>query len=325
MPCVLVCGDINVDVTAKLAAPLQSGVDSLVPQMEQHLGGVGANVGIALARGGVHARLLGCAGGDAFGDFALERLRHPNLDTTYVQRASAAVNGMWLIAVNPDGQRTMIGSRGANQLLHFRSADAACLEGVDWVHAVGQTFLSPVEAESSRELLAEVRRRRIPVSFDVGNAPARQLGPVLLAIANDVDVLFISYDEAMAVTGMRERSTVLAALENLNARDVVLKLGERGCMIRDASAWREVPALRVSAMDTTGAGDAFAAAYIRARLRGFSPAARALLANAAGAAASCVIGAGENMPAAEAALKLLGAVDLLDEWQAVRDEILKKN
>ncbi|MGH9580310.1 MAG: carbohydrate kinase family protein, partial [Terriglobales bacterium] len=114
---ILVLGDINVDVSARLEAPFRLGSDCLAASLAVHLGGVGANTATALARLGVPARLLAGVGRDPFGEVALERLRQEGVDLTFVQRPEAAMTGLMFIAIAPDGQRTILGSRSANLLL----------------------------------------------------------------------------------------------------------------------------------------------------------------------------------------------------------------
>ena len=104
----------------------------------------------------------------------------------------------------------------------------------------------------------------------------------------------------------------------------MLKLGKRGCLFQENDALREAPSFSVEATDTTGAGDAFAATFLWARLRGWSKAEGALLANAAGAAAACVVGAGEAMPAPQQVLRVLRAARLDAEWDPVRARLLER-
>jgi sugar/nucleoside kinase (ribokinase family) len=126
----------------------------------------------------------------------------------------------------------------------------------------------------------------------------------------------------MAVTGKSGNEEVLAALRTSGAREMIVKLGTDGCLIVETDAWCSVPPFTVSAKDTTGAGDAFAAAYLRARLRGWPAKEVALLANAAGAAAAVVIGAGENMPGPDAVLRLLNGARFHGEMERVRQRVL---
>src|SRR5207245_10551291 len=111
---------------------------------------------------------------------------------------------------------------------------------------------------------------------DVGMAPSRQIPEVILQAAAKVDILFVSQTEATALTGLRDNPSVFGALETRGVREVVMKLGEQGCLFRENGVLREAPSFAIAAADSTGAGDAFAAAFIRARLHDWPVAEAAL-------------------------------------------------
>ncbi|MFQ5723468.1 MAG: carbohydrate kinase family protein [Terriglobia bacterium] len=314
---IIVLGDINVDILGQLDAPPLLGGDCLAPELQLHCGGVGANTSLALARWGHAARLLGCAGRDWFGDFVLEILRREGVDVTFVQQTEQTLTGLILSAVAPDGQRTMIGSRGANQVLQETPPLDQVFEGVAGVHLMGYNFLTPSVAQVAKRLLAEMYRRGGWVSFDVGMAPSQQARPAVLAAAKEVDTIFLSLDEATLLTGQQESRKALEALEQFGARDAVIKLGKQGCLFRQDEQVRHAPAFPVDPVDTTGAGDAFTAAFLHARLRGWPQEECALLANAAGAAAASVTGAGEQLPGPRRVFQLLSTAPLPAGWDLV--------
>ena len=103
-----------------------------------------------------------------------------------------------------------------------------------------------------------------------------------------------------------------------------MKLGKRGCLVVDDGAVRQVPSFAVRAVDSTGAGDAFTAAFLQGRLRGWPIAEAALAANAAGAAAAGVVGAGERLPTRRQIVRLLRAQRLKKPWEAVRLRVLRR-
>jgi len=302
---ILVLGDINVDVMARLPAALLPGGDNLPQQVELHLGGVGANVAVALAKWGVEARLAGCLGRDAFGDFALAALGRQSVDVRALARADAAT-GLIFIPVDPGRRRTIIGARGANELtpaLHAR----ACLEDVAGVHLVGYSLLSAATAEWLRDVVALAAGRGAPVTLDVGLAPSRAARTKVLELAPQMDALFVGQEEAEALTGA-SGPRALDAIAECGARVVVVKHGAAGCQFRVAGAggrWWKIAPLEVAAVDTTGAGDALAAGWWVARLRGWETGDCASLANACGAAAATVLGAGEQMPGPADVMRVL--------------------
>lgn len=318
----LVFGDISVDLLARLDAEPGWGLDNLVPELVQQCGGVGGNVAVALARWGVPARLVGCVGRDAFGDFAVRFLESKAVETKYVQRTERVPTGVFFIAVHPGGQRTIFGARGANTLA--ARPTAKCMGGIEAVHLVGYNFLSPSGADVAWWLMDEAHRHGARVALDVGMDPSRRIAGILLQAARRVDILFVGMNEALALTHAPDEAEALARLKNCGAAEVVVKRGAAGSQVLDGGAWRDVPAFRVEGRDTTGSGDAFAAAYLHARMQKWTPAGAALVANAAGAAAATALGASESMPSPESVANVLASASLDGEWAAVHEQVLAR-
>ncbi len=318
----LVFGDINVDLLARFDTEPGWGLDNLVSELVQQCGGVGANVAVALARWGLPTRLVGCAGRDAFGDFARRFLESKNVETAFVQRTDHAPTGVIFITVHPGGQRTIFGARGANALA--QRPDAKCLDGIEAVHLVGYNFLSPSGADAAWSLIDAGHRRGARVALDVGMDPSRRIPGILLQAARKVDILFVGMGEALALTHSADEAEAIARLKDCGAAEVVVKRGEDGSRVLDGGAWREVPAFRVESRDTTGSGDAFAAAYLYARMQKWTQAEAALVANAAGAAAAATLGAGESMPSPENVAGVLASAALDADWAAMCQRVLVK-
>ncbi len=321
---VVVLGDITVDVFARVSKFPKPGEDCLVPELELHCGGVGANAALALARWGVPVRLLGRIGRDCFGELALGFLRREHIDVSWVQQSDGVLTGLFFIVVTPDGQRTMFGSRGANAELSAPAGGASYLEGVQAVYLVGYNFLSASVAAVAEQLLEQAHQRDAWVSLDVGMAPSQQIPQKILQVARKVDILFAGQDEARALTGKPGATEALGALEACGVCEVVMKRGEKGSLFLENGVLHEVPAFSVKVADTTGAGDAFVAAFLRARLHGWSKAEAALVANAAGAVAASRVGAGEGMPAPAQIERLLCTSRLDAQWDPVRVRVLER-
>jgi sugar/nucleoside kinase (ribokinase family) len=116
----------------------------------------------------------------------------------------------------------------------------------------------------------------------------------------------------------------LRSLLNAGAKDVVLKLGKDGCLIFDEGTVKQIPPFSVNVVDSTGAGDAFVAAFLQAHLRGWSQIEAAIAANAAGAAAVRTMGAGENLPHVREIIRVLENPLSNLEWDKVRRSVLGK-
>ena len=322
-PAIVVIGDINVDMLGRVKTWPKPGQDCLAPQLEMHCGGVGANSTLALARWGVDVRLAGCVGRDRFGDYALDHLAEGGVNTRWIQRTSDAMTGFFYINITPDGERTFFGSRAANgHVKNLRNVRSLCQGAA--AHLVGYNFLDPGPARAAKQIARVIHARGGWVSLDVGMAPAQQIPGKILQIIPAVDILFLSTDEATLLTGTRDPRRAFAALEKAGAREVVLKLGKSGCLISQNGEPQHVPSFVVKMVDSTGAGDAFVAGFLQARLRGWSPEGAAIAATAGGAAAVSFVGAGETLPGSREVAALMRSQRLRGKWDAVRRSVLAR-
>ena len=321
---ILVLGDINIDLIARVKSFPKPGEECLAQSLELHCGGVGANCALALRQWNISPRLVACIGQDDFASFLLRTLANRGVDVSNVQKTSAALTGLLYINVMPDGQRTFFGSRGANRFLRRMPNTSRVLNRAMAVSLMGYSFLDPGPEAVAKQVLKAARAHGGWVSLDVGMAPSEQIPGKILQIVKQVDLLFVSSDEATILTGIRDLRESFHQFEKAGARNVVMKLGRGGCLIRHEGKLCHVPSFAVCTVDSTGAGDAFAAAFLHARLRGWPELEAALAANAAGAAAVARAGAGENMPSLLQIAKIVRAQRLKQPWDTIRSRVLRR-
>jgi ribokinase len=320
----LVFGDINVDVIGRVASWPEPGGEALSPQLELHCGGVAANTALALSPWKIKTHLLGCVGQDQFGDFLLRTLRKNGVDIRSVQRTPRVLTGILYINVTPDGQRSFFGSRGANRLTRSSGFSRSLTHHCAAAHLVGYSFLDPGPEKMARRILRAFQAAGKWVSLDVGMEPSQKIPEKILRLLPQIDLLFLSNQEALALTGVRDPDKSFVSLQRAGAREIVMKLGKQGCLIFEGGRLREVPSFAVRTVDSTGAGDAFNAAFLQARLRGWSAPEAALLANAAGAAAASRVGAGTTLCDVSAIARLLRRQRLKLPWDDARLQILSR-
>ena len=178
------------------------------------------------------------------------------IDVSFVVRRGDAHTGAMVLMVDPDGERTMVGTRGASA--NYRLGDArALLDAVrpDWLHVSGYPLLDPLMLRRSAALDAEAARRSIQRSLDLeGVATAEDPWPLR------TDLTFCNLTEYERVLG-------LSAWRPTH-RTLVIKAGRDGCYVSADGRIDHVETTQIDPVDTTGAGDAFDAAFIAARLRG---------------------------------------------------------
>ena len=263
----------------------------LVDEMSLHTGGCAVNTAIGLARLGVPVQVIGKIGLDPFGDFLLRQLDGQSVGTRGVSRDPEIGTSATMVMVDPDGERRFVHYMGANARLTLDDVDWGIIESASILHVAGALVLPGIDGQPTAELLQRAQAAGVMTFLDtVWDDTGRWmdlLGPCL----PHVDYFVPSLAEAQALTGLDDPENVARALLDRGVGTVGLKMGADGCLVMsDAGEVLRVPAFEVDAVDATGAGDAFAAAFIAGVWRGWSLERTARLGNAAGAL--CVTGVG---------------------------------
>jgi sugar/nucleoside kinase (ribokinase family) len=277
----VVVGDLMVDVVAALPGPLSHGSDTPATITQSH-GGSGANVAAWLAAAGADAAFAGRVGEDPFGDAAVAALAGVE---RAVERDPARPTGTCIVLVHPGGERTMIPDAGANEALELRDLPAG-----RHLHLTGYTLLRDGSRPAALRALALARERGMTVSVDPSSAAPLAAAPAFLEWVAGASLLVPNADEARVLTGEADPERAARALAG-GRREVVVTLGPQGALWTDGERVERAPALAAEAVDTTGAGDAFAAGLLAARAAGAEPAEQLARGCALAAAAVAVPGA----------------------------------
>ncbi|GHH90065.1 sugar kinase [Streptomyces capillispiralis] len=265
--------------------PTRPGRLADVPSFERGIGGAESNVACVLAAAGHTTRWISRVGTDGFGDHLLETIGGYGVDVSFVRRDPARPTGIYFRTA---GDR----STDAHEVAYYRAGSAASAmspAGVDLdaVRAGRVLHLSGITAALSADCLALMRELTAPrpgrplISFDVNHRPALWRdahGPeILLELARRADIVFVGEDEAEDAWGLHGARAVREALPEPGI--VVVKQGRGGAVAFDNDTDGLVPedatgtatfvrALNVDVVAAVGAGDAFAAGFLSATLRG---------------------------------------------------------
>ncbi|MFJ8195505.1 ribokinase [Streptomyces sp. NPDC096152] len=288
----LVVGSANADLVIGVERRPAAGETVLGSDLAVHPGGKGANQAVAAARLGARTALLARVGDDAHGRLLLDAQRAAGVDTAGVL-AGGAPTGVALITVDPSGDNSIVVSPGANGRLtpeDVRSAD----------RLLRSSRVVSAQLEIPLETVVEVVRNLAPGSrFVLNPSPPRALPRELLAAC---DPLIVNEHEAKVILGSSGAGDApedwARALLAHGPRSVVVTLGARGALVASATEVTRVPSVRVDAVDTTGAGDAFTAALAWKLGTGAALAEAAAYAARVGAAAVTRPGAQESFPTA---------------------------
>lgn len=295
----LVIGSLNVDQMGYVER--FGGPDEAVALDDLRLtaGGHAGNCATALARLGVRARLLARAGDDAFGAIALGALGEARVETDYVRCEVGERTGLVWIPVLPGGEKTFFVARGANERLDASRLDDA-LAGCDAV-----VVFDPPPALFAP--IAERIEHRLAV-FAPGGLAVSAPRSTLATLFDRVDHLIVNGPESARLTGIAEPSEAARRLARECALTAVVTIGAGGCLVAtpDGGVAR-VAGFPARVIDTTGAGDAFVAAFVRALLGGVAPVVAARAGCAAGALATRALGAQSSLATRAELEDLLGA------------------
>ncbi len=275
-----------IDLLVRPEGPLAIGSDRRATIVARP-GGSAANQAAWLAHFGVAARFIGRVGAsDHAGQMAM--LRECGVEPCLAADKERDT-GRLIALIDPSGERSFLTDRGANDGLCEEDIPDALIAEAEHIHLSGYSFV----AARPRNAVGRVMERAgdIPVSVDPASAEfLREIGSEnFLAWTRGAQICFPNSDEAAVLSGSPDREAQIAALAR-HYPLVVVKRGAEGCEAAAGTQRWRVPAPAAKAIDTTGAGDAFVAGFLAAKLGGAGIEECLARAAAAGAGATEFIG-----------------------------------
>jgi sugar/nucleoside kinase (ribokinase family) len=245
-------GDLLLDVIVRLDEPLQPGTDAAAVTRTGS-GGQAANVAAWAASLGVEARFIGKRGDDPAASLAASELARIGVEV--FGPVAPGRNGVIVSIVGQNGERSMASDRGVAPSLSADELEPAWFDGATHLHLSGYSLMaSPIDGAAARA--AElVRERGGSLSVDLASTSVierfgtERLRESLTALAPD---LVFANEEEVAAVGS----------EALPEATWAIKRGSAGCLVVRRGEGEEFPAVATTVVDTTGAGDAFAAGYL---------------------------------------------------------------
>jgi ribokinase len=269
-PHIVVVGDLVTDTVAVHTHPLAVGSDTPA-RISVTGGGSAANTAAWLAWLGVAVTFVGVVGDDEAGAARVAELTRAGVRPA-VRRCPGRSTGAVVVLATAD-ERTMLVDRGANAAL--TAADVtAHLDRADHLHVSGYTLLDPGTREAARTALASARAKGATTSVDAASAAPLRLvgGASFISWVRPEGLLLTNLAEAAALLDRPggDADTLGRSLAT-EVASVVVKQGSAGAVWASGETLVAAPAHPATAVDPTGAGDAFAAGLLDARLGGADP------------------------------------------------------
>lgn len=248
---ITVIGSINLDLIASIDRLPGPGETVPGSGFKTSPGGKGANQALAAARAGAKVRMLGAVGKDAFAADALACLKEGKVDLSGVREAHA-VTGTALILVDAKGENMIAVVPGANDTVLPGDLAKAFLEKGEIVLLQHEIPLATVEA--ALDAAAAVGAVSVLNTAPFRAEAASFLHKADYVVANETE--FDLYGEALGLSG-RDRAARMRAFVETTGRTIIVTLGDEGVLAASPSEFLTVPALKITPIDTVGAGDTF--------------------------------------------------------------------
>ncbi len=293
----LTVGDLVVDILLDVRLPVIVDDHQMSPTLLLEPGGACSTI-LAARNLGMDVAALGAVGADFQGRLLREIMAGAGVDTSALQApAGSATTTVIALADQAGGGHVFLGAYGAGPDITLTEASREQLARADVVFVPGYSLVEKRLRPLIDGLLTYLNACPTPLIVDVGPFLGQLTGEQVAQVLRLTDVLLLTEDEIPFVTG---GSGDLAACRGLLDRYpsllIVLKLGEKGCRIMAGKVDIRCPGFRTPVVDTIGAGDAYAAAFIWARAQGYALADCGTIANAMGAASVSKAGAGRCAP-----------------------------
>lgn len=255
---VVALGELLIDFT------MQSADEAGYPTMAAHPGGAPANFLAALAKFGRRTALLGKVGCDAFGRLLCGTLQSAGIDTDGLIEGEDVFTTLAFVTLDPSGDRAFSFARkpGADTCIRFDELKLHLIDEAKVFHfgtlsltdepARSTTVQAVAYAKEKGKLITYDPNLRKPLWKDLETAKEQMIWGLAQA-----DVVKISDEEVEFLFGMDEQAGARHILDAFGVKLVFVTCGAKGCYFSNGAASGFVPALRVQAVDTTGAGDIF--------------------------------------------------------------------
>ena len=241
-----------------------------VDRIAMAVGGDAMNEATIISRLGFKTGLMACVGDDAAGQFILRSCKKDNIDVEGVSIDPAIDTSMNVGLVTADGERTFITNRNGSlwkeniEHVNFEKMKEAK------ILSLASIFNCPLlDGKALVRIFKEAKAEGMTITADMIMPRLGETLDDIREALSYVDYFFPNFDEACLLTDETDEAKVADKLYACGVNNVVMKIGKRGCYIRNKDGVQIVPACKgVTAIDTIGAGDNFASGFIAAILQG---------------------------------------------------------
>jgi sugar/nucleoside kinase (ribokinase family) len=300
---------LGIMVTDVVAKPVDSvpekGKLSLVDAVELHTGGCAVNTSIDLAKIGEDVGIIGLVGHDSFGSFLIDTLHKEGVNTKGLKVTKEVNTSVSLVLSGSDGERSFIHCLGSNGRFNESFIDMEVVQDCSILFVAGALLMPSFDGEPTAGILKKAKELGkytvLDTAWDSTGRWMKDIEPCLPYL----DLFIPSIEEAQMLSGKNNEREIAEVFLEKGAKNIVIKLGSKGCYIRNTSEEYYVEAFKVQAVDTNGAGDSFVAGFITGLLNNWDLRKCGEFANAVGAHCVMKVGASSGIKTKEEILEFI--------------------
>ncbi len=257
-------GHALVDIRVLVERFPQPDEEAVILDERRGVGGSAANTAIAARRLGLRTGIIAKIGLDSFGRIVVDELLREGVDVSGLKVSLTSSTGFSIVVRDSLGQILVYGFKGAAEELTPQDVDFNLIVSARALH------IASLRIDTSKEAACRARSNNVLVSWDPGRVVARLGVEKLKDLLKCVDIVLVNKLEAKTLTGLGDYRLAARKLLDYGPRIVIVKRGSEGAYMVSSEGVFEEPAYPVErVVDTTGAGDTFAAGFITALLWGW--------------------------------------------------------
>ena len=287
-------GIIVADVIAKTVDNLPpEGKLDLIGQLELHLGGCASNTAVDLEKIGVKTAVIGRVGEDGFGAFVINEMNRNGVDAGGIKVSKTSKTSASVVLVHSNGERSFLHCLGANSDFSIDDLDFSIILNSKILFIAGALLMPKFDGNPSSEVLKKAQGAGITTVMDTAWDSKGKWMKLIEPCMPYLDYFIPSLEEAEMISGKNQPIEIADLFLHAGVKTVVIKLGSKGCFVKNkVSGHYFIEAYKgINAVDTTGAGDSFAAGFITGLIKGWDLQTCGKFANAVGAHCVMKVGA----------------------------------
>lgn len=254
---VVIFGSINLDLVTKVGKHPKPGETISGTNCQTLAGGKGANQALATSyHSNISTFMIGAVGKDSFAAFALSNLINSNLNTERIERLESISTGVALIAVDQNGENTIIVTPGANHSVTAKQLTALDIKSGDVI--LTQNELLETQTYSAHQLAKNSGATVIHNAAPAHKLSFEQMNNIDYLITNETELIIVTNGFNIDETDPIKSAQALAKKFETN---IIVTLGGNGAILVSKTQTLSQPATKIKVVDTTGAGDAFCGTF----------------------------------------------------------------